>query len=85
MEESVKAAPDYPGYRLNLAQALMVAGNLGSATVALDAAEKIDLLGAYAKRIADLRGDLAIMQHHANRASTQRATTKAEVSSALIP
>lgn len=59
MEESVKAMPRDPNYRLNLAQAYMVAGQLDKAAASIAAAEEFDLLGGYRRRIATLRQDLA--------------------------
>jgi tetratricopeptide (TPR) repeat protein len=61
MRESVKMAPRDPNYRLNLAQALMVAGDWAAAEEALDEAETLDRLRAYAGRITALRADLAAM------------------------
>lgn len=59
MEESVKAMPLDPNYHLNLAQAYIVARRLDDAANTLDAAARLDRFGAYGKRIASLRRDLA--------------------------
>jgi hypothetical protein len=61
MQHSADAAPDNPLYRLNLAQALMVARRLGEAESVLREAERLDRLGAYAKRVDTLKSDLAIL------------------------
>jgi protein O-mannosyl-transferase len=59
MKASVKAMPRDPNYRLNLAQAYIVAGRPRDAADALDEAERLDVFAAYGRRIARLRSDLA--------------------------
>jgi tetratricopeptide (TPR) repeat protein len=58
MEESAQTMPMDPNYRLNLAQAYMVARRLKAAAMSLTQAEKLDALGAYASRIKRLKADL---------------------------
>lgn len=62
MEESVKAMPQDPNYQLNLAQAYLVARRFDDAKRTIEAAERLDRFGAYARRIATLRRDLPLLE-----------------------
>lgn len=53
--EAVRVSPEQPRYRLNLAQLLIVTGDLDAARSALTSAAELDVLGTHDDEISDLR------------------------------